>query len=389
MENARLKIRYPGPLALLLAWTLIGTLSYSRHFLEDHSVSAPPSIAFEFCYWLTCFYPWIALAPLVFWLERRYPLGGPKWLRNVALLLLVGAPLSYLGALSAIALAVALNFVFRQPLAIPSSWLMQPVREMWIQILIYLAVVGAGYMIRTMIQLRQREQEAAELALQKSQLEASLRQAELENLRTRLNPHFLFNCLQNISVLTQDDPAAAKQMLARLGDLLRTALRGGSAAETVLKTEVALTRSYVAVEKVRFGDRLSVLFDIAPETEAALVPTFLLQPLVENAIVHGLREVQRGGIISVRSAIDAGSLVLTVTDNGIGPPATNSATLETGIGLDSTCERLARMYPQQHSFSMRPLPEGGTEVRIAIPLRFDNAPTGVAADEQVALVDRR
>ena len=144
----------------------------------------------------------------------------------------------------------------------------------------------SAYAIRSLIQLRNREREAAQLALEKAELETSLRQAELETLRTRLNPHFLFNCLQNISVLAEEDPKIANQMLTRLGELLRTALRQNAAPEIPLDAEIALTKSYIAVEKVRFSDRLSVLFDVASESVQALVPTFLLQPLVENAITN-------------------------------------------------------------------------------------------------------
>jgi LytS/YehU family sensor histidine kinase len=113
-----------------------------------------------------------------------------------------------------------------------------------------------------------------------------------------------------------------------------------------------------------------VNFEIAREAQQSMVPCFLLQPLVENAIIHGMRGALQTGIITV-SAISQGSeLILTVTDNGVGPPTENPADLKIGVGLRSTCERLARMYPDRHSFSIRKPAEGGTEVRIAIPLRF-------------------
>jgi two-component system LytT family sensor kinase len=143
-------------------------------------------------------------------------------------------------------------------------------------------------MIRSLIGLHEKERLSAQLALEKAQLESSLRQAEFETLRMRLNPHFLFNSLQNISTLAQENPKTAAQMLTKLGDLLRITLNGDIQSETPLDKELALTQAYVAVEKMRFGDRLSVLIDVARGTERALVPSFLLQPLVENAIRHGL-----------------------------------------------------------------------------------------------------
>ena len=201
--------------------------------------------------------------------------------------------------------------------------------------------VGGGYFVRTLFQLHQQEQRATRLALEKSQLETSLNQAQLEALRARLNPHFLFNSLQNISVLTKQDPHTASRMLTVLGDLLRAVLRNDSQPETSLSEEIDLTRSYVALEQMRFGDRLQVTFDIADGVQQALVPSFLMQPLLENAIIHGLRGVRKTGIIEVRAAEEDDRLAITVTDNGIGPPA-DASQMKIGVGLGSTCERLSQ-----------------------------------------------
>lgn len=382
-------IHYPGPIALLLVWTLIGTLSYGRHYLQDHSSQPPADIFFEFLGWLTCFLPWAALSPVVFRLERKYSLSTARWPLKLAKLTVAGLAMAYVGAEVTLGLGFGVDFLFHRPLDVPRHWWMPSLQELWVILLIYWLAVIAGYVIRNLIHLHEREQEAAELALQKSRLESSLRQAELETLRTRLNPHFLFNCLQNIAVLTQENPKTANQMLTRLGELLRNALRGDARPETSLESEISLTKSYVAVEKVRFGERLSVLFDIAPETQSALVPTFLLQPLIENAILHGLRGISSGGAILVRSAVETDRLVLTVTDNGNGLPVTGMSDLETGVGLTSTCERLQGMYPEHHSFTIRTRPEGGTEVLLVLPLRHDGAHAGVMVDEQTSFVDRR
>jgi LytS/YehU family sensor histidine kinase len=125
---------------------------------------------------------------------------------------------------------------------------------------------------------------------------------------------------------------------------------------------------------MRFGDRLSSLVDVAPETSGALVPTFLLQPIVENAIRHGLRSTTERGVIVIRSRRDGDTLALTVTDNGSGPREA-FADLPLGIGLGATCERLARMYPGAHDFSMAAVPEGGTEVRMTLPFELEHPNT--------------
>lgn len=382
------EVRYPSFPVRLIVWVLIGALSYGRHYLIDAPAESPARIAFGFLLWLTCFLPWPALAPLIFRLEGRYPLGNDDWPKSIAVLAAAGIPLAYIAAEMALALGLVVQFALVQPLSISSPWWRPSLQDLTVMTLSYWFTVVAGYVIRNLHELHEREREAATLALEKSQLESSLHQAELETLRTRLNPHFLFNCLQNIAALTEEDPKAASQMLARLGDLLRAALRSDGGPEIPLASEIALTKTYVNVEAVRFGDRLSVFFDIDAQTDRALVPTFLLQPLVENAILHGLQGVQRTGVISVRSQVKGDDLLLVVTDNGVGLATKTSEDLNIGIGLDSTCKRLARMYPERHTFSLRPLPEGGTEVAILLPLHFRHLDDGALASEESSLVDR-
>jgi LytS/YehU family sensor histidine kinase len=238
----------------------------------------------------------------------------------------------------------------------------------------YWLTVLAGCFLRNISQLRAREREAALLALEKSRLESSLRLAELEALRMRLNPHFLFNTLQNISVLTQHDPPTASLMLTRLGDLLRASFRKDSQQEIPLEAEIALTRAYLDVERMRFQDRLSIAVDVESGAESALVPTFLLQPLVENAIKHGLRGPRTPGVIRIRGVREDDRLVLTVVDNGAGIPAESLGQLHVGVGLGSTCERLQRLYFQEQELAIRNLAEGGTEVRVVLPFHLAPSP---------------
>jgi LytS/YehU family sensor histidine kinase len=172
-----------------------------------------------------------------------------------------------------------------------------------------------------------------------------------------------------------------------LGDLLRVAVKRNAEPESRLEDEISLVETYVSIETMRFRDRLKVTFDVAKETEAALVPTFLLQPLVENAITHGLRNEQKAGLIRIGSRLETGRLVLKVADNGSGISKEQIAELQVGIGLGSTCERLARMYPDQHTFSIHRLPEGGTEIRISLPLRRKRAPEE-SSREPTSTIDR-
>lgn len=364
-------IRYPGYGMLFTAWTLLGTLSYVHYRLLPGT--PPENFLFGLFGWLTCYYAWLPLTPVVFRLEQRFRIGWPFSTKNAAILTLFALPFCYLAFLFAFVIARTIHLLFWHRVGAEIfSWRM-PASEICLQFSIYAVTVGASAFIRHLIDVRQTERQAAQLALEKSNLEAALRLAELETLRMRLNPHFLFNCLQNISSLAGQDAKAASQMLARLGDLLRVALRSDYKHEIPLSEEVALTEAYIAIEQVRYCNRLSVLFDIAPGAEKALVPNLLLQPLVENAIKHGIGGRDKAGLIWIRGALEANyqsdDLVLTIRDNGVGLPVSDPAQLELGVGLGATKERLTRMYDRQ-SLQLCRLPEGGTEVRIALPAHY-------------------
>jgi two-component system, LytTR family, sensor kinase len=380
------EIRYPGFGTMFLMWTVIGVLTTVRNYFVFPSQPEMWGLsAMLLC--AACYYPWIALTPVVFRIEKRFPLGTGRWARNLSLLAMFSVPFCLLASPLMLGSFTAAVSALRDPRWMSRrgySWL----REFPVAEAIFWCSVAGGYFIRTLFQLREQEQKAARLALEKSQLEAGLNQAQLEVLRARLNPHFLFNSLQNISVMTKQDPQTASRMLTRLGDLLRAVLRHDSRPESTLQEEIELTRAYVSLEQMRFGDRLNVGFEIAQEVQQAMVPCFLLQPLIENAVIHGLRGARKTGIINVSAVSQGGELVLVVTDNGIGPPAEDPAEMKIGIGLRSTCERLARMYPNCHTFSIRKPAEGGTEVRITIPLRFADYEDRSSHDEQIAVADR-
>ena len=285
-------IRYPGIGKMFLVWSVIGVLTAARSQLPfGHPVGGrsflPELVGCTFCY-----YPWGLLTPLVFRIEGKFPLGVPRWPRNLAILAAISIPISLLASPVMMGAFLAVQYVLGAALLFRPGYRFL-ISEFPLSEALFACSVAAGYFIRTLFQLHQQEQHAARLAVEKSQLEASLNQAQLDALRARLNPHFLFNSLQNISVLTKQDPEAASRMLTVLGDLLRAVLRRDSQPESTLQEEIALTRSYVALEQMRFGDRLQVTFDIANEVRMALVPCFLMQPLLENAIVHGLKGVQK------------------------------------------------------------------------------------------------
>ena len=222
----------------------------------------------------------------------------------------------------------------------------------------YAAIVGVGQVLESRRQLRERTLQAAEL-------ESALARAELQALKSQLQPHFLFNALHAVSVLIDEDPEAASRMLSRIGDLLRQSLTHMSRGTVPLHEELEFIGLYLEIEAVRFGPRLRTRIEAADEARDLPVPPFLLQPLVENAVRHGIEPEPAGGAVDVLATCDDGKLRLTVRDDGVGWRGAQPAD---GLGLRLTRDRLARTYGARHSFELRGRDAGGTEAIVELPL---------------------
>jgi LytS/YehU family sensor histidine kinase len=201
--------------------------------------------------------------------------------------------------------------------------------------------------------------------------ESAAREARLSALRYQLNPHFLFNSLNAASTLVlQGKATAATRMLAQIGELLRTTLDPDAATEIPLAQELAFVERYLAIEQTRLGDRLHITTAISPDTLGAVVPSMLLQPLVENAVRHGVAPLMEGGHIAIESCRRGDQLLMTIRNSG---PRTNGeagqSSISKGIGLANTAERLQTLYGDRQRLSLQPQEEGGYEVVIEIPLR--------------------
>jgi LytS/YehU family sensor histidine kinase len=186
-------------------------------------------------------------------------------------------------------------------------------------------------------------------------------------LKTQLQPHFLFNTLHSISSLNYDDPKAANRMLARLSSLLRLTLEKDSAQEVSLKEELEFLQHYLEIEQIRLGDRLTIKMDIAPETLDARVPNLLLQPIVENAIRHGIAPYSTPGQISIAARRDTHSLCLEVSDNG---PGLAGKSVGSGVGLPNTRERLYQLYAKDARLELANRENGGLVVRVLLPFHL-------------------
>ncbi len=194
--------------------------------------------------------------------------------------------------------------------------------------------------------------------------EAQLTRAELHALKAQLQPHFLFNTLNTISSLVREEPLKAEAMLSRLGDLLRITLRDHQADEVPLADELAFVDGYLEIEQARFGDRLQVVRHIDPAALDALVPHLVLQPMVENAVRHGVGPRLAGGTLQVRAERRGGTLALEVRDDGVG-----AAAFAEGVGIANTRARLAHLYGGEHRFAVSSSPGDGFSVAIEIPYR--------------------
>jgi LytS/YehU family sensor histidine kinase len=204
-------------------------------------------------------------------------------------------------------------------------------------------------------------------------VESLLTEARLSALRAQLQPHFLFNALNTVSAYVEADPQRARAMLGHLGDLLRFSLDSEDRREVSLAEEIEALDHYLAIQCARFAGRLQTHVDIPPELLDARVPGLVLQPLVENAITHGLSDLPGAGEIRVSARGRENDLALTVADNGVGLPAGWSLDRDAGIGLSNTRSRLEETYGAAHRFSILPAAEGGVVAEIRIPRTFSSS----------------
>lgn len=214
-------------------------------------------------------------------------------------------------------------------------------------------------------QLTRREAEAA-------RLEARLAEARLQSLSQQIQPHFLFNTLNMISVLVHRDPAAADAMLTRLADLLRSTLQRPPAQEVPLREELAWLERYLDIMRVRFGPRLSIETSVPPDLIDCQVPSFVLQPLVENALEHGIERRSGSGSIRLEARADGSRLRITITDDGPGPPGEDG--FADGIGLTNTRRRLQELYGSNQRLALEAVPGGGGRTVFEIPVRSAVSP---------------
>jgi two-component system, LytTR family, sensor kinase len=316
-----------------------------------------------------------ALTPITYYLGRRFPLRRAHWPRTLAVHV-VGALVLCIGWAS---LGVLLAFVLgRYPVRgnLPRDYISWVLTTVPWSVFMYFTVLGCVYAFSYFVEAREREAHASRLA-------AQLAEARLGALRMQLHPHFLFNSLNALSVLVREpNPAAASRMLELLGDVLRQVLRTDQPHEVPLAEELKFLEQYLAIEQVRFSDRLRVHWDIDDRARAALVPGFVMQPIVENAIKHGVAKRAAAGLIEISAHIVGRYLELGVRDDGVGM----SASQRESVGLSNTRERLRTLYGDEAALTITvplaaapgapgALAQGGTLVVLRIPFHVERVET--------------
>ena len=358
-------------LVWLAVWALFALQSYVWYQSKGESL-APARIVASLGDWML----WALLTPFLLTLIWRRPVTRATWREHlpwqVGLALVVSASYLVPFQLLRYLLSQALSYPDAYKPFTPASFL-----ATWVGGLInYGDIVLVGHAIYY-------ARDSRDQALRRAQLETRLAEAHLQVLRLQLHPHFLFNTLHTISALMHKDLRAADRMLALLGDLLRDSFERVGAQEVSLKQELGFLDRYLEIERTRFRDRLTITLKIDPETLDAEVPNLLLQPLVENAIRHGLGKRQDAGHIEIVARRQYERLELRILDDGPGLPEGSQTALRAGVGLANTEARLEQLYGSNHRFDLRNRPGGGLEVTLEIPFRL-RAETAHSAQQPAA-----
>jgi two-component system LytT family sensor kinase len=314
-----------------------------------------------------CWYGYFLATPVILWLGERYPIERSSWRRSLPVHIAAFAIISLFHS----ATVVASTILIRPFDEMTST---RPFREQFwgrwtsefhLELIVYGMTLGVGYAFSYYRRYREREFRA-------TQLESQLAQAQLQALKMQLHPHFLFNTLNGIAGLVRDhENKAAVNMIAGLSDLLRHTLENAGRQEVPLREELDFLELYLDIQQMRFSDRLRVQMEIAPETLDARVPNLILQPLVENAIRHGVARRISSGLVAVSARRTDGLLQIKVYDDGPGLQAGWRMEQSGGIGLANTRERLQQLYGPEHRFDVRNREEGGVEATLMIPLRLE------------------
>jgi two-component system LytT family sensor kinase len=342
-------------------WTLLAFLSAAGAHVYMASMGTPISWAQLLAWNITISFIWSLLTPVVYELSRRYAFDRASWRRSLPIHIVASVILTFLGAVTLVLVDPLVTWI-KEP-SVPFfahvlSRTLIDIQRYWYILLITQAIAYYG-------KYQERE-------LLSSQLEAQLARAQLEVLKIQLEPHFLFNALNSIAALARNDGEAAERMTLQLADLLRMSLDGAGVQEVSLQQELMFLQKYIDIQQTRFRDRLQVETAIDPGTLDTLVPNLILQPLVENAIRHGIGPRRTPGLIRISAWRDHDDVWMEIRDNGVGFNRGRGSAPREGVGLRNTRGRLQQLYNEDHAMVLEDAPGGGCIVKIRVPFRTSN-----------------
>lgn len=368
----RLRALHPALLiaGLVVATTLLGLIESSQVQYDRAVQGAPITWGHALIHGLPRWYSWGVLAPFVVLATRRIAAARLSWMATIGVHLPVAASV----ILAQIALFSVASTVLHggpNPLAhLKPAFLKYIGLTFFGGVVTYGALVGGWHALDLYDRYRERERTATQLELKTSELKALLAESRLQRLQAQLEPHFLFNALHALSsLMLEGETQRAVRMTSRLSELLRRALRASESPEHSLDEELSLVGDYLAIQRLRFGDRLSVDLDVDDDARDALVPALLLQPLVENAVVHGVERASGAGRVLVEADRSDGDLRIRIVNDG--PPLDERQ--RDGMGLSNTRRRLEAVYGDEASLMLRNTAGGGVEARVVLPHRTEAA----------------
>lgn len=344
--------------------TVLGVLLTAQHYFSSSVMGGSPlrlelgALARTLAMQAGPLYLWLPLCPFIFEIASKYPVGGPRSSRNVVVLVTAGVGFALLHSLISDLAAWSVG------LAIPAMNYAEQLRRAVIysfatDLMYYVTIVMTWHAINYFRAATERELRAA-------RLQARLAQVQLRELQAQLSPHFLFNALNASTALISDEPESAEEMLTRLSELLRLTLHPDKTAEVPLERELEILSKYLEIQKIRFKDRLNIVIDVPAELSGALVPTLILQPLVENAIEHGVARRDGSSRLRIRARLEGASTTLEVQDDGPGLQARGEG-LRPGVGLANTRARLEQLYGGKGRLSVGDAPAGGVLAAVELP----------------------
>ncbi|UCC44629.1 MAG: histidine kinase [Candidatus Zixiibacteriota bacterium] len=355
-------------------WTLLALIQSARWYhwynmwQEETVVPWCQALAWGFGEW----YLWGLFSLVIVYLTRRITFDRSNWLRSLAL----HGVLAVIFSVAHIFLYTLGHHVSRslsaetEPPGTTFAKLLETFMTSRIldAVLIYFLIAFVLYALTYYRRLRLEE-------LRRADLQTRLARAQLESLKGQLHPHFLFNSLNAVTALIHSDPEAADRMVTRLSELLRVAIDSAEVPEVTLREEIEFVRTYLDIQKTRFGDRLRVQLDIAEECLDAMVPNLMLQPLVENAVIHGVTPRSGSGTVSIDACRRENTLAVRVSDDGPGVPAGHDPYSGNGVGLKNTNERLRQLYGESAQLKFDSNDGVGLAVTIGIPYRLETQET--------------